>query len=212
MKKAIIFAAAAAMILTGTVGANAQTKGKFWVGGNISFESTELSSVASSNSLTILPEFGYNFSDRWAAGILFGMSQSKIEGTIGDNRLQGFSVTPFARYTFFNWKALSLFADGGLRYESVTGDAGFEYESPDGTYTSTANEVRHANLFVNPGFSVRLAKHFALVGSMNIFSAGYTETSLSSSYTGSADTNSWAASLNSPFNLDNFSLGFNVTF
>jgi hypothetical protein len=50
---------------------------------------------------------------------------------------------------------------------------------------------------------VHLAKSFSLVGSVNIFSAGYTETNVS---------NSWAASLNSPFKFDNFSLGFHVTF
>jgi hypothetical protein len=51
---------------------------------------------------------------------------------------------------------------------------------------------------------VYLSNRFALTGSTNVFSAGYSELS--------PEVNSWAASLNSPFNLDNFTLGFSLTF
>jgi hypothetical protein len=199
MKKAFILAAAA--IVLAATGANAQDN-KFWAGGSFGFSSTELSSVASSSSLSILPEVGYNFSDRWAVGLQFGLNQAEIENDITVNDFQTFSIAPFARYTFLRWKAFSVFANGGIAFSDLTGDTDFE----DGVNEDAG--LTTVGLFVNPGFSVRLSDRFSLTGSVNVFSAGYARSDLSPTN----ETKTWSANLNSPFNVDNFTLGFHVTF
>jgi hypothetical protein len=181
---------------------NAQKK--FWLGGTLGFSSSENSTLAEAKSFTFSPEFGYNFNDRWAAGVQLGLSLSSIDGYDNTyNDIQKYSVAPFARYTFLNWKALSLFADGGIRWESTDG----QINTITGEYSG--EKVWYAGLFVNPGISVRLSKHFSLTGRVNIFDAGYMG---ASAYGHNNQLANWSASLNSPFDLDNFTFGFNVTF
>ncbi|MDR2883058.1 MAG: porin family protein [Alistipes sp.] len=200
MKKAIF----TILLLAGLAGSTQAQDKKFWVGGSVGFSSTELSSVASGSSLTILPEFGYNLSERWAVGLRFGLNQAELDTGITISDFQEFSIAPFARYTLLTWKALSVFADGGIAYSDFTGDTDFEDNN-----TAEDTHLSSAGIFVNPGFSLRLSGRFALTGSVNLFHADYTQHSL----TAKGDkTKTYSASLNSPFNFDSIQLGFNFRF
>ena len=213
MKKAI-FTLALLAAMTMAMQSNAQEKGRLWVGGSIGFGSNETgnSDNSQTNTFSLAPEVGYNFSDRWGAGLRFGVATAGIkhlsDGTKSDFR--NWSVAPFARYNFVRWKAITLFADGGLIYSAVDNEL---WE--DNGYSNATQ--RHGGIFVDPGVSLRLSRHLSLVARMNIFTAGYTTTTSSStSLNGLNETHSWAASLNSPFDidgfLDSFTLGFNLTF
>ena len=191
MKKLFLLAAAAIMV----VSAGAQEK-KFWVGGTLGLSQTDIYSSPSTylSSINVLPEFGYKFNDRWAAGIQLGFAQAKINAPSSSyGSMQTFSVAPFARYTWFNWRALSLFADGGIDFSSADGRV-----SADGSKIDYAN-VLNCGLFVNPGFSVRVYKNIALEGrtNLNLFTAGYSEADVHTANGG--DTDIWHFSLNPEF-------------
>ncbi len=138
--------------------------------------------------------------------IRLGMAQTNIDDT---GSIQTFTVAPFARYTFLDWRALSLFADGGIDFSSADGML-----SADGS-SIMDGRVISCGLFVNPGFSVRLCKQVSLVGrtNMNLFTAGYSEAEM---YSDDSDTDTWTLALNPEFSLkrfvDSITLGFVVTF
>ncbi len=187
---------------------------KYWVGGTIGFSQTDMYNTPSTaylSSINVLPEFGYKFNDRWAAGIQLGFAQAKIDATSSSyGSMQTFTVAPFARYTWFNWRALSLFADGGIGFSSADGAL-----SADGSKIDYGRVI-NCGLFVNPGFSVRLGRRVALVGrtNVNLFTVGYAEAEM---YTADGDdTDIWHFSLNHEFNLknifDSLTFGFVVTF
>jgi hypothetical protein len=48
---------------------NAQTTGKFWLGGNVGFGSTIVEDDIRNTSYSILPEFGRILSEHWAIGV-----------------------------------------------------------------------------------------------------------------------------------------------
>jgi hypothetical protein len=197
----IIFAS---LLLAGlAVQGQAQEK-KFWIGGTVGYSSTKLPDIHdASETFTLLPEFGYNLSDRWAVGIRFGLNQADLNTDNTTTDFQEFSVAPFARYTLLNWKAFSIFADGGIGYSDYTGDM---YANNGRLGDEHISEV---GLFINPGFSLCLSNRFALIGRMNLFAVDYTQSSLGAD---GDKTKTFTANLNTPFNLDNFTLGFTFKF
>lgn len=187
--------------------ANAQEKGRFWVGGNFNFLTTDQEDDMKTTSFSVSPEFGYSFSERWAAGIRFGYSQTKIdyEGSQSSQKVKNdkFTVAPFARYTCFTWKRLNLFVDGGLSYAREKGKT----EHSNHSDNNTGNYV---GIFINPGLSLRLSNCISMVGYINFFNAHYQKRNYTS--VNYPDSKTYQANLNSPFNLNNFSLGFNFRF
>jgi hypothetical protein len=200
MKKVFLLTVAVVLV---TVNANAQNRENFWLGGSFGFESAGTSTDC--KSFTINPELGYNLSDRWGIGIRAEIRQTGTRSRYlyGDSRI--FSVAPFVRCTFLNWNVLNVFADGGFMYSSAGG------ETDNQGSARPVDKIRHGDIFINPGFSLRLIGPFALTGSTNIFRFGYTNTSRSP-HSEIYDTYIWAASLNPPFYLSNFTLGFTFTF
>ena len=184
------------LLVSLAVASQAQDR-KFWVSGSLGFSSAEADASTKMNTLSIQPKFGYFFSDRWGVGISLGLSRGEFEigNTFAD--FQEFSVAPFARYIFLRWKALTLFVDGGIDFSDFTGDTDFEDDVVEDARLSSFG------FFVKPGFSVRLTDRFSLVGNTNFFSADHAWND---------QTASWSAGLNSPFNLDNFTLGFSFKF
>jgi len=208
MKKVLLFTLAAAMTVGTIAGVGAQEKGKFWVGGKFGFGSTDYT-VATVNSFTVAPEFGYNFSDRWGAGIEFSVMNSAIhtEQDTQHSYAKTLSFAPFARYTFARWRALSIHADGGFAYMYADGNI-----DDSGNYSG--NETQSGGIFVNPGFTLHVTRCLALTGRVNLFSLSTSTTSANYTSTGSDsyDVTSWAASLNSPFASGAIQLGFHVSF
>lgn len=152
----------------------------------------------------MLPEFGYNLSDRWALGIQLGLINAEANaGTSASAWSQTFSVAPFARYTLLKWKAFSVFADGGIDFSDLTGDTNFEDGTTEDVHLTTVG------LFVNPGFSLRLTDRFSLIGRTNLFTLSHAKTKASF---GNAESSVWTTSLNSPFNLDDIEIGFTFNF
>lgn len=185
---------------------NAQEKGQFWVGGTLGFSSIE-NDDQKVERYTIGPEFGYQFSENWGAGIRVGYTNGLIKIFSETNRKDksnGISIEPFARYTYLRWKAFGLFVDGGLNYTNAT----VKKEYASATLNSKVTNSNYG-IFLSPGFTLRLSNTISLTGSLDFFDAGYNEIKTKGS---SNKTKSYSANLNSPFDLDNFTLGFNFRF
>ncbi len=214
MKKAIFVL----LILAGTVGqSSAQDKEKFWIGGSFGAATDDEEGYIKRSVYSIQPEIGYAFSDRWAAGIRFGIEQSKIKydetraGSMMGSKTNNFNINPFVRYTCLKWKALNIFVDGGLRYgwgkENQT-----RFDNEDEEYYIRAKDNDYG-LFIEPGVSLQISRSIALAGRINLFNLSYNRRNHDTNGDDNVvDRDNFDIGLNSPFYLGNFSLGFNVCF
>lgn len=82
-----------------------------YVGGRVGFWHESTSSY-SANTLSVMPEFGFNINSKWSAGAIFGYEMTAICGVASTNL---FEFSPYARYTYFRSSnnLVSLFVDGG---------------------------------------------------------------------------------------------------
>jgi hypothetical protein len=198
----------------------AQDNGQFWIGGSIGLNKMSNSEVKN-DTYGIYPEFGYAFSDRWAIGTRFGIHKDKVSGdrssdvSISKTNEDIFEVAPFVRYTALKWKAFRVYVDGGLSYLN----SNYHVTRIDDD-VEILNNLDHASqygIFIQPGFSLKLTPHLALTGHLySFFSAGY-ERSIADHHTDDRDpvyqeTNNYFVGLNLPFNLENFSVGFEFNF
>ncbi len=106
MKKVLFLAIMAIM----AIGASAQS-GDWYAGGQLTFgRTTESASGVKSTQVTVLPELGYNLTDRFAVGTKVGVSYRKA----GGEEKTVFQVNPYARYTYYRYERVNLFVDGGV--------------------------------------------------------------------------------------------------
>ncbi|MCM1504601.1 MAG: porin family protein [Muribaculum sp.] len=138
MKKFLLMAVAAVMAL----GASAQD---WYAGGQLTFgRSTESASGVKSTQVTVLPEVGYNLSEKLAIGSVLGVSYRKS----GGEEKTVFKIAPYARYTYFSTSKLNLFVDGGVDFGigRAHGHTAVEY-----------------GIGFRPGISYDLSERFSLV-------------------------------------------------
>ena len=126
MKKIVL----SLMIMFAALAANAQ-ESKWFATGSFSIWHND---EADETLFSIMPEVGYNFNDKWAAGLEIGYSHA------GDDDM--FIFSPFARYTYYQNNLVNLFIDGNIGYCS-NGDNGIE-------------------IGFKPGIALNLNKHFSL--------------------------------------------------
>ena len=130
------------VVLIFVVMAALSAKAQFYVGGNVALWHND---DADNTSFLIEPEFGYNFSERWAVGATLGFAHNSKE-TVGFKN--AFSFAPYVRYSYYENKVVRLFLDGGIGISSVkygdNSEGGFE-------------------LGIKPGLAIKLNNHFSLV-------------------------------------------------
>jgi hypothetical protein len=201
MKK-LLFAVAAIMMVVGASAQSENQEKKFWVGGSFSLSGQE----AETNTLKTFefsPEFGYNLNNRWALALGLNYGYAKTEQSNNTTKINTFGFSPFARYTALRWKAISLFVDGGLRF--ATGYS----ETTSGHSTLSESDTFGIGAFVDPGISVNLCKGFSLVGRANLFNFAYQSEKENAT---DSEKSAWTSSLNSPFNAENVTFGFEFKF
>lgn len=116
------------------------------------------------------PEIGYNLSDKWALGIGIGYNHDYVgTGDVelpgfdasGSVKVNGFSVTPYARYSFAKFGPVSLFLDGGFGINTykvkVTGEVG------DHSASKTSDAQTGWQIGIQPGVKVNLAKNIDFI-------------------------------------------------
>ena len=144
MKKILAFAAMAVMAL----GAFAQD---MYVGGQVGFWRN---SGDNETSFQILPEIGFNLSEKLAIGTTIGYDYSYDDG----RKLNLVVFNPYVRYTFFRNGNVSLFCDGGV--DLGFGKAKYEGESSDTAVTY--------GIGIKPGISYSLSDKFSLVAHVGL--------------------------------------------
>ncbi len=149
MKKFILAVALAFAAVCG-----AQAEG-LYVGGQLGYwhDSDDDDVNASTNTLSILPEVGYNLNDNWAIGTTIGYSYKHVCGA--DLSSHHFQLAPYARYTFFKSSnnLVNLFVDGGVGF-------GAGWVSAAGEESSTACTW---NVGLKPGIAINLTEKFSVV-------------------------------------------------
>ncbi|MDR2894901.1 MAG: outer membrane beta-barrel protein [Alistipes sp.] len=188
MKKALLFSVALVAIIAGadaqnfkkgdwTLGAN----NHFWIGGSVGISNSEPQETSGQEvkdwTYSFSPEFGYAFSDRWAAGVRLPVEFSKRDlndddGSYAKNNASGFGISPFVRYTALRWKAVSLFVDGGLRYSNSISKQESDQSTPYNLFIEK-NKSHTFGIFIEPGVSVRLTRNFSLIGRLDLFNLYY---------------------------------------
>lgn len=149
--------------------ANAQ-KGTILVSGNISYNSQKSGDSGSFPIYTyysFTPKVGYQYNDNWTVGVESFIGNSKNSYSLGNNKINGFSVGSFIRYSKPLGGNFSVYADLGMGYRNEKLMYFTAGTIPD---TSTSN----ANGFyvgVTPSLFLNINKGFGL--NFNIGGLGY---------------------------------------
>lgn len=141
MKKILLLA----VVMFASLNASAQ----FYVGGSVGFGSVKQGGGDSEFTFKILPELGYQLNDQWAVGATLGYQKGACDiGSVNFNQnvtTEVFIISPYARYTAFDWDQVSLFFDGGISF---------------GSYKDTGT---YFGLGVSPGVAVKLTDEISFV-------------------------------------------------
>lgn len=177
MKKFLLLAVAAVMSL----GMSAQSS-KWYAGGQVTFgRTTESASGVKSTQVTVLPEVGYNLTQKFSVGTVLGVSYRKS----GGEEKTVFKVNPYARYTCFSYEKVDLFVDGVVDFGigRALGHTAVEY-----------------GIGFRPGVALNLNQKFSLVAHVGFL--GYQGGNRPAKHNGA--TENWGLDLNS----NNLMFGF----
>ncbi|MFV0467703.1 MAG: outer membrane beta-barrel protein [Dysgonomonas sp.] len=175
---------------------NAQEVGQIWVGGNVGVWHSSVKDGDDFTSYKIIPELGYVVSENIGVGLNLGYLHS--EGADGFNDLgnvsanstdaDGFTVSPFLRYTFLKGDLGGLFFDGGVGY----------------TYLKNNNTDIKTNAFevgFRPGVAFKVSDKVSLTGKFGFLGYEYQKK-------GDVKVNSFGLN----FDMSQFQLGANIVF
>ena len=146
---------ALAVVALASVCASAQN---FYVGGQAGFWHESNSSKVT-NTLTILPEVGYNLNDSWAIGTTLGYEYNHLCGAGISGHI--FQFNPYARWTFFKSSnnLVNLFVDGG----AGVGAGWTHYSGGDDSKTACV-----WNIGLKPGVALNLTDRFSVVAHLGL--------------------------------------------
>ncbi len=150
MKKIILFAIAAVISVA------VSAKG-LYLGGQAGFWHEDNDNLRV-NTLTILPEIGYNINDRWAFGTELGFQMKRL---CGESVTNIFEISPYVRYTYFRSSdnLVSLFLDGG----AGAGIGWTSYRHQDDSDTACIWTVG-----IEPGVSLNFSKNVSIVAHLGL--------------------------------------------
>lgn len=168
------------MTLVAAVAVAASANAQVYVGGGIGIGSAKVD-VDGAEAVTtykLVPEVGYNFNDKWAAGVAFGWEGANKGGA------RTVSVNPYARYTFVKFHHVNVFVDGGVGYAHLNN------QQYDGYFAKSANALQ---VGFKPGIAVNLNDKLSFVAHVGFF--GYTHVNVRDGIFEGKDlkVNSWDA-------------------
>lgn len=151
----------------------AQEAGQKWIGGSFSISTSKFNGIDDSrdNSFRILPEIGFQISEKWGMGVSLGYthtSSSSIHwggGTYGSDVavksiMNGVNISPFARYTFCKFGIVGIFSDMGI---------GYDY----GKYAGEDTERHRLDIGFRPGIKLNVTSNFALTAKLGFLGYQY---------------------------------------
>lgn len=134
---------------------------QFYIGGNVGFMKTDNDGDKTTN-FQIAPDFGYVLNDSWSFGLALGFADMESGDFLGKQ----YTVSPYARYTFYRSGALSVFADGVFDYLNLKPEVGDSYNG--------------WGLSIEPGIAYGLSDKFSVVAKFG--SLGYVDVEDTSAY------------------------------
>lgn len=146
-----------AVIAAATLCASAEN---FYVGGQLGFwHESDNKDLGTTNTLTILPEIGYNLTDNWAVGTTVGYQYNHICGYGISSHI--FEFNPYVRYTYFKSSnnLVNLFLDGG----AGIGAGWTHYSGADDSSTACT-----WNIGIRPGIAINLTEKFSVVAHVGL--------------------------------------------
>lgn len=170
-----------------TTGISAQS-GKVWIGGSIGLNTSKVKDGEKLTNFNITPEAGYMLSDDWGIGLKMGYAHKEYEEAGNKAKSDGFTVNPFARYSFLKGDIGGLFVDGGV---------GYSYSK----IKSTDTKVHDMEIGFRPGVAINVSDRLALTGKFGFVGYQYEKF-------GSKKTNSFGFD----FDLSQIQLGLNFVF
>lgn len=195
MKKAILFL----FLIAGTYSV---CQAQLYIGGGISYGTNSdgrtegsLSRDIDSSTLSINPQVGYIFNDRWSAGISLSFSQTDREDiydTSTDKMDYSFwGISPFVRYTCFSRGGFSMDIDGRLNYNNsdIRRDSDYTYVDGDKHTSSTISRTNQYGISFSPVFVYDFSRHFRIETSLTLFSFNYNDVNSTSTTTREDGTN-----------------------
>lgn len=141
------------LVLVCAVMAAVSMSAQVYVGGTLGFSHEKIGDKKT-NSVKIMPEIGYSFSDQWAVGATLGYQKGTYAfagESLGDAKV--FQFAPYARYTFYKNDLINLFVDGTIGYANVD----------LGEVDADAFEVA-----LKPGLAISLSKNFSIVAKYGV--------------------------------------------
>lgn len=113
-----------------------------YVGGGVGLGVTTVDHVDGSQlSWKVMPEIGYQFNEKWDAGLSVGF-QGVEDGA------KTFEFAPYARYSVYNAKLVDFFIEGTVAYRHISEDH---------------NSTDAIAIGFRPGIKVNLSDHFDFV-------------------------------------------------
>ena len=99
-----------------------------YIGGTAGISSNTIGDGDSKTAYKLIPEIGYQFNNKWDAGIEVGIQKGEVckISPVGDATT--FTIAPYVRYTAVESKVVDLFFEGTIGYGSVSKDGGDFYE------------------------------------------------------------------------------------
>lgn len=151
MKKILLTMAVAVL----TVAASAQSK--FYVGGSVGYSSESFDGAINTSSFKILPEIGYVLNDKMTIGAEFGYDLTSNKNSTPSSSTGTLSVSPYFRYTLFNFGNVSIFGDGMVSVSTENTTTTYS----DGSNTSTGET--NLGFYIKPGLAYNLNNKICLV-------------------------------------------------
>lgn len=117
-----------------------------YVGGTVGISSNKVGGGDSKVAYKLMPEIGYQFNEKWSAGLDFGLQKGETckIAEVGDATV--YQVAPYARYNFVNSKLIDVFVEGTVGYARVT-----------------KSDIDIFEIGLKPGVAVNLSDKFSLI-------------------------------------------------
>ena len=136
------------MTLVAAVIAVSASAQQVYVGGTLGIGVSKVKGGDEVTTYKVLPEVGYSFNDDWAIGTVLGWGKGNPVSVDDAKTTQArfFTVSPYVRYTFMNYRFVNVFVDGGVGYT--------HYNDADASLV---------NIGLAPGVSINLNEHLSFV-------------------------------------------------
>lgn len=122
---------------------------------------------ANETSFNLIPEVGYNLSDKWAIGLQIGyvhdykggvdLDLDFFQGRFGSQKTNGLVIKPYARWSYAEFGPVRLFLDMGFGFDT------YKTKVEVGDRTVKSDPFNAWEIGVSPGLAVSLTENLDFI-------------------------------------------------